>query len=58
MSAEQTDSHREERAAFWKWWNKDGYKTVDLDGPLMSIWLAGIEWARAEERSMHDTPEV
>lgn len=60
MSSEQADSQQEERAAFWKWWNETGYTALlQPDGPLMlEVWLAGVAWARAEDRSMHDTPEV
>jgi hypothetical protein len=58
--SDQVDTQQEEKEAFWKWWNETGHTALlKPDGPLMlDVWLAGIEWARAEERSMHDTPEV
>jgi hypothetical protein len=56
MNDEQTDPQQEEKAAYWEWWNKTGRTLVNATP--MDVWLAGIAWARAEERSMYDTPEV
>jgi hypothetical protein len=58
--SDDVDLQKEERQAFWIWWQRAGHtELLKSDGPLMlEAWLAGIEWARANERSMHDTPEV